>query len=132
MGLAAVISSAFAAAHAASLGVQVDVSFEAIVDQDAFGKEDFAPAVGLKALVQMDPSLGDGQELKLLAIVTFLEPVPSTVPANPKFVRQGPIDSRDRIVFQDGRTGPIVNVFDGMVSEETGLPFAHQVEIGRG
>jgi len=130
MGLAAVISSAFAAAHAATLGVQVDISFEAIVGQDAYGRETFANPVGLKALLQADPSIG-GQELELLAIVTFLEPVPPTVPSNTGFIRQGPIDTRDRLVLPDGRTGPIVRVFDGMVSEETGLPVAHQIQIGK-
>lgn len=133
MDLAAAIQSSVEAAALASESAQVDVSHEAWIGRKKVGglsEDDFAAPVSQKALVQMNPGISmtqAGQEISVLAIVTFLGPIaPTGAPG-----RKEPIDVRDLIVLPDGSTGKIVAVKGGLVDPTTGLPYMSQVVIGR-
>jgi hypothetical protein len=134
MGGASLFAGAFAAANAVAegLGILQDVVHVPWIGAaNGVGDEVAgAPSIALRALVQKDPAISRttrGQEVKLRAIVTFLEPpAPHGAPG-----RQEPIDPRDRILLDDGTTAPIVDVKDGLTNSETGQPFAVQVWLGR-
>jgi hypothetical protein len=131
VGLAGVIRSGVAAANAATADAQVDVTWEAWIGPDGgFGKQAYAPAVSLKALVTMNPSItrsSAGQVPNILASVTFLDPVPPNGAAG----RKEPIDTRDVITLPDGSTGPIVSVSGGLLDSATDLPFVCTAQIGK-
>lgn len=130
MGIAVIIRSAVAAAKAATGSVQLPVRHRAWIGQDALGDETYAAPHIYSALVQKEPTLSGagGGQVKLLAIVTFLEPIPP----NGYPGRDEPIDPRDEITLDDGRTGPIVKLKGGMLDPGTGLPFMSQIGLGRG
>lgn len=93
-----------------------------------FGDQDYAPAVSLQALVQLNPTVSRAPgELGILATIAVLQ----EIPPNGAPGRQEPIDPRDVITLPDGRTGPIVEVRHGMLNGNTGRPAMHQLKLGR-
>lgn len=131
-GLAASIRSGIAAWKRATSSAQGVVTFEAwIADSDSKGTRVYADPVPLLALIQRNP--GDqehpaGDELRTLAIVTFLEALPPVGAAG----RDEPIDTRDRITLPDGSSGPITATKGGWIDPATGLPYMGQATLGRG
>jgi hypothetical protein len=106
---AAWLTGAVAAANQAtvSLGLQVDVSHEAWIGQDDYGKATFDDPVTLSALVQEGTNQirrTDGSVITTRACISFLYPITH----NGASGRREPIDPRDRITLPSGYTGPIV------------------------
>lgn len=131
-GLAAAVESAVAAWKDATSSFQGIVTHEPWIGQDPLGEDSYDDPVPRRALIVRDPVIrgtAAGQELSLLAVVTFLETIP---PHGADGRIDEPIDPRDRITLPDGRTGPIVSIrgFAPMWSEAAS-PFATRVGLGR-
>lgn len=102
-----------------ALGLQALVTWEAFVQVDGYGKKTFAPAVQVRAVVEMKQrsvKTGSGELDMSQASVLFLDP--SLV-----------ISTNDRITLSNGVTGPILTM-EGVMSPATGQPALTQVYLG--
>jgi hypothetical protein len=126
MGMGGIIAGAVAAAHAGTVGLQVEVSHEAWILADALGAASFAAPIPLTAFVQegvLDVPKPDGQVMTTKARLGFVGPVaPNGAPK-----RREPFDPRDKITLPSGITGRIVEVPGTMLNPDTGAPYTRTV-----
>jgi hypothetical protein len=128
MGLADVVRGGVRIANGITSGLQVVVSHEAWIGQDAYDKPQFATAVSRPALVEAKQRLRrttSGKEVMQRASITFLE-MPE---ANGAAERREPIDPRDRLILPDGTTGPILDVA-GLTDPGTDAAYLLEVALG--
>lgn len=120
MGIALAIRSAFEAINASSDSLQEEVIHQAVV-RDALGTETLV-GVPVPRMARVSRKQGlmptpGGQEIKVLAIVSFLEPVA--------------IGPNDRMTLADGTTGPLYIPQGGTLDPATGNPFTTTVYLRR-
>jgi len=121
MGLADVVRSAVAIADSVTASLQTDVTHEAWIDDDRFGKPTYADPVTRKALVSQVQKLvrtADDRTVVAKTKVSFLRPIPAQGASG----RAEPLDPRDKITLPDGTTGPLLAV-EGMVDPGTDRPY---------
>lgn len=122
MGGPAWLSSAVAAADAATLGLglQEEVVIARALERDALGKVTaWAAPVRQSGMVQRKTGQLEGQggrELKFRAIIGFTRPVD--------------VAPGDVVTLWDGLTGPILAPQGGLDDPSTGAPFARVVHLG--
>lgn len=128
-GLSAVIAMGVEAARAATEGEQRLLTWEAWQGSLGFGRNDYAPAVTLKALVQLHPTgpAAGNVAAGVIATVVLLQPLPP----NGAPGRQEPVDPRDRFTLHDGTVAKAVEWRGAMVNEGTGLPYMSQLRLGK-
>lgn len=115
-----------------------DVTHTPWVGQDGKGGDHFGTPQTLRALVEFKGAgtvrvTPSGVTIVVMAELTFLDPIPETATEDPKFIREGPIDGRDKLTLPDGSTGIGVVISDsgsGFVDSGTGNPFATTVTLG--
>jgi len=128
MGLADIVRSGIALAKEVTSDLQVDVSHEAWISNDSYGKRVYAAAVTLSGIVEKKERLirdFAGVVVVSKTKITILQPVT----ANGATGRREPIDPRDRITPPDGVTGPILNA-EGMIDSSTGAPYMFEIYLG--
>jgi hypothetical protein len=128
MSLAGTVRSAVATADKVVKALEEEVTHEAWISADMFGKNTYAAPALRKALVEQkiqERRLSDGRIVKTSAKLTFLE----VIPANGTAGRIEPIDPRDRITLKDGTTGPILSD-SGFRDPEKSRPYLVEILLG--
>lgn len=122
MGLADIVRAGVAVADSVTATLQVTVTHYVFTEAsvDAYGKITWGTGHGRKAIVENKRRLvrgPDGHDVLSSHVVTF--------------PRQVDVDPRDKIVFPDGTTGPILNV-EGVLDAgyTNGKRFLTQVWLG--
>lgn len=109
--------------------LQVPVEHHAWTGMDTtYGGPTYATAVSRLAIVESRIKMlkmPDGRDVLQKAVITFLEPIT----ANGATDRREPIDPRDKIVLQDGTTGPILKV-EGLENNLANSPYLLEVTLG--
>lgn len=112
-------------------GLQETVTLERYTGEDATGKPTYASALPLDALVSHSARkvrLDSGTEAVSTAQVTFLRAIPALSPAVTG--REEPVDKRDRLTLDSGKSGPILRTDGGLHDPSTSRPYALQVFMG--
>lgn len=111
--------------------LQPQITIKAWIGQDGFGAESYADPVVYHALVNMKSRrmfTGSGVLVVTLADIYILDPVaPNGSTAEPR--RLEPIDPRDLVFLDDGRTAPIVQI-EGFRDAGLSRPFFNTVTLG--
>lgn len=119
MGIALAVRSAVEAINASTDSLQEEVIHQTVM-RDALGSETPGAPVPRMARVSRKHGLittPGGQEIKILAIVSFLVPVA--------------IGPGDKVTLADGTTGPLYIPQGGTLDPATGNPFTTTVFIRR-
>lgn len=128
MGLADIVRSGVAIAKDVTSDLQVNITHEAWISNDAYGGPTYAAATTLPAIVEREQRLirdMNGEEIMSRTKITILQPIT----ANGSTGRREPIDPRDRIIPSGDITGPILSV-EGIVDPNTNAPYLYIVRLG--
>jgi hypothetical protein len=106
MGLNDTVRKALAVADSVTATLQTTVRHAAWAGADKYGKPIFDKYVERQAIVERRTAAVGGTQITQAATVNFLRPIED----HGADYRQEPIDPRDKIVLDDGWSGPIVNV----------------------
>lgn len=127
MSLLDVVRSAVAVADKVTRPLQSTVTYKRRIGQDGFGKVTYAIPVQLKAIVDWKARRVrtiSGQDTVSRASITFLD-----ITALAAATGGAGIDDDDKIIMQDGSTGPILDL-GGFIDPGTGVPIATEVMLG--
>jgi hypothetical protein len=119
VGIALAIRSAVEAIDASTDSLQEEVIHQTVT-RDALGSE--TPGAPVPRMARVSRKQGSvptpgGQEIKILAIVSFLAPVA--------------IGAGDKVTLADGTTGPLYIPQGGTLDPATGTPFTTTVYLRR-
>lgn len=127
MGLRDLIANGVALADKLTQDLQPEVQFEAFTGKDGFNQNAYAPALGVKAIVERKQKLvrtPAGEEVMSSHLITILRAIAS----NGAPGRQEPIDVRDRFTLADGSTGTILAI-EGFDDRATDQAYFYQVYL---
>ena len=128
-GFADLVANGVALADRLTGTLQVNVSYEPWIGQNAFGDYEYGPAQFLPAIVERQSKMVidlQGQEIRAEHVINILRPVS----ANGANGRDEPIDARDKFTLQDGSTGIIASV-ETLLNPVTNAGYYHIVSIGK-
>jgi hypothetical protein len=128
MDLSGLVRGAAAIARSVTDSLQVTITHEAWIGNDAYGAPLFATAVARAALSEQKQVLrrtANGENVLSRTKLTFLDPISG----NGADGRREPFDPRDRITLPDGTTGPILDV-SGLADPTTSYPYMYEVYLG--
>lgn len=128
-GFADIVRNGVALANSLTGTLQVPVSYEPWIDQDAFGNALYGPVQTVMAIVERESRLvvdASGQEIKAEHTINLLRPVAP----NGAESRDEPIDGRDRFTLPDGSTGRIATV-ETLVDPAINSGYYHIVHVGK-
>lgn len=107
---------------------QSEVTHEAWIGQDKFGKETYAAPVTLRGAIDSRQRLivtTGGKTITIMSTITFTQAIAPNGAAG----RREPIDPRDRITLPNGFSGPIIDT-GAPIDPKTGMGYIQQVMLG--
>jgi hypothetical protein len=129
MGLKNLIRNVIATADSVTSDLQVPVLHYAWIGNDSvYGGPLYAAPITRQAIVEKkirNFRIESGEEILQKATITFLRPISHNGAAN----RQEPIDPRDKLVLDDGYTGPI-KFISGLNNTFSDSPYMLEVILG--
>jgi len=127
MSIRDILVAGIATARTITLPLHVTVQHSAWTGQDFNGKDTFATASSLKAIVNKEEKIfkKEGIEVAAKTYIAILQPIASNGAAG----RSEPVDTRDKFVLPDGTTGPVVEV-SGFMDGGTGAPYFYEIYLG--
>lgn len=129
MALNDLIRDGAALANTLTADLQDVVQFSAWTGTGVYGEPTYATAIPVKAVIEDKEyiwRLANGQEVMQKSQITILQPLDP----NGATGRREPIDPRDKFVFPNGFTGPILNI-DSVVNPATHRGYMYVVALGR-
>jgi hypothetical protein len=131
MGLADIVRAAMVTADTVTKGLQESIDLYRWNGQDDTGAPTYATRLQLKAIVNHKAERirnAAGEEVLSNTQVVFLKPIKAMSPVIEG--RKEPIDERDKIVFANGGTGPILKTDGGLADPTTEDGYVTQVFLG--
>lgn len=129
MNLPGILKNAVKTAHKITKSAHSPVTVYPWLSQDGAGDATYAAGESFIGVVDQKRSLRklpDGKTITIEASILFTVPLPVRSIAG----RKDPIDPKDKIVLQDGYSGPILNVNNSVVNPETGYGYTTEVWLG--
>lgn len=111
-----------------TLDGQAQITHEAWIAQDKFGKATYALPVTLRCVIDSRQRIiitTGGQTITVMSTLTFTSPIAP----NGAFGRREPIDPRDKITLPNGFTGPIIDT-SAPIDPKTGAGYIQQIMLG--
>jgi hypothetical protein len=131
VGLASIVRNAMKVADSVTKDLHEEVTLHRWNGQDDTGAPTYAAALTLKALVSHSAKRtrnAAGEEVLSTAQVTFLKPIKALSPVVAD--RKEPVDERDKIIFANGKTGPILRTDGGLADPTTDDGYVTQIWMG--
>lgn len=131
MALVDIVRNAIGIANTVTKSLRVPVTYRAWIGADGRGRDEFASALTVMALVDQtvkEQQSATGRVVMTFAVLTILDPIADTTP-NAGYTRDQPIDARDVFELPGGSTAPIVGV-NGFLDAGTERGFYQEVTLG--